>query len=170
MYSTRILGSAAVLVVATGAWACATSGGGQGTMSWDMGLSTATDAQQKALQIFQQYHYEIERHEEPPSIYIITRWRSRTPFQDERRMGVVEARTRFVLEARPRSRSLESDPSRDHPDPYSVRLRTENEGRIQGEPDFTLIETTPEFREYADRLAGDLKTVLAMGIRIRMPQ
>lgn len=163
MISTKnVLAAVAGLLLTGTLVACAS--GGRNVLSWDLGQSTSIDAQEEALRIFRQHRYEIERHEEPPSIYIITRWRLRTPFPDEEEMGVVEARTRFILEARPRSRTMVGTSDRE--DPYSVRLRAVNEGRVAGGPGFTIIDTTPEFKEYADGLADELKTVLEMGIRV----
>lgn len=147
----------AVLTAAAMTAACASSGASG--LSWNVGQATAADAQNESVQIFRQYQYEIERAEGPPSIYIITRWRPRTPFDDERALGVEEAQTRWILEARARQR----DPTRQ--DLYTVRLRVENEGRMESAMDFETLEPTPEFEEYANRLAADLGAVLEMGIR-----
>ncbi|HUF69266.1 MAG TPA: hypothetical protein VMM79_11550 [Longimicrobiales bacterium] len=143
--------AAATLILALLAAACA-SGGRAGALSWNVGEASETDAQEKTIEVLRKYFYEIERQEDPPSIYVITRWKSRHPFDDEIALGAVEARTRFIVEARRGSQPL-----------YTVRLRGENEVRIGDS--FERIEATPEFRTYADELAEELRTVLLMGIR-----
>jgi hypothetical protein len=132
--------------------ACASGGARVGSLSWNVGEATAADAQDETIQVLRKYQYEIERQEGPPSIYIITRWKNRSPFNDEMAAGVQEARTRFIVEARRGSQLL-----------YTVRLRSENEVRV-GDT-FERAEPTPEFRAYASELSEELKAVLLMGIR-----
>jgi hypothetical protein len=132
--------------------ACASSGARVSSLNWNVGEATASDAQEKTIQVLRKYQYQIERQEGPPSIYIITRWKNRSPFTDEMAVGVQEARTRFVVEARRGSQLL-----------YTVRVRTENEVRI-GDV-FESAEPTEEFTQYATELAEELRAVLLMGIR-----
>jgi len=149
----KVMGGAAATLAVGLVTACASAGGpGVGSLSWNVGEATANDAQQKTVEVLRKHFYDIERQEGPPSIYIITRWRTRVPFDDERELGVVEARTRFIVEARRGSQQL-----------FTVRLRAENEGRT--DQDFRPVETTPEFREYTTEVSSELRTVLLMGIR-----
>jgi hypothetical protein len=136
---------------------CAGHAGGVGDLRWDAGLATARDIGEKAIGVLQNHQYTIERAEGPPSIYVETRWRGRTPFSDEAAAGVTAADTRFIIEGRrsPRGEEL-----------YSVRIRAENRGRTDPAGDYEVLEPTPEFRAYANRIAADIRAELETGIRV----
>jgi hypothetical protein len=135
---------------------CAGHAGGVGDLRWDAGLATARDVGEKAIGVLQNHHYTIERAEGPPSIYVETRWKGRTPFDDETEAGVTAAETRFIIEGRRSPRGDEL---------YNVRVRAENRGRLQG-GDYEMLDPTSQFRAYANRIAADIKTELETGIRV----
>jgi hypothetical protein len=151
---------AAVLLVGT---ACASGGsGGSTTLSYDVGLATDIDVQEVPLRVFERELYRMERRVGPPSIMLQTFWRDRPVFDDEREAGFVEARTRFILEARPRVRSAEGGPEL-----YTARVRAENMGRLATGGDWMRMPPTPEFREYAGGIAAAIKEDLENRTRIR---
>ncbi len=148
--------------------ACATGGAGSGGgvgLNWDLGAATSGDASEKTSRILQQYQYEFERSEGPPNIYLLTRWKQRLPFDDERELGIELAQTRFIVEARARTRSP------DGPDVYNVRLRVENLFQMRGGAgDWeTTGVVTPEFRTYANGVAEEMRAALVSGIRVFNP-
>lgn len=147
------LAAAAFVMLSAG---CAS--GGRSDLSWNLGQSSPGDVTTKSVEVFRQRRFEIDRTEDPPNLMVMTRWRDRLPLEDEREFGVTEARTRFILEARPRSRTGADIM-------FNVRLRAENQGRLVGGGDYQLIPTTPEFKAYADEIAAELRAVLLMGIR-----
>jgi len=161
----RSLSLGGLLVVAS---ACATGGAGSGGgvgLTWDLGAATPGDASEKTSRILQQYQYEFERTEGPPNIYLLTRWKQRLPFDDERDAGIDLAQTRFIVEARARTRSP------DGPDVYNVRLRVENLFQMRGgsgDWESTGV-VTPEFRSYANGVAEEMRAALVSGIRVFSP-
>lgn len=149
------------LLLALGLWGCA--GGGmtdRAELSWDAGIATQRDAQDKPIRVLQNHLYEIERQEQPPNIMILTRWKQRLPFDDEREEGVEMAQTRFIVEARPRQRNP------DGTDIYTVRVRVENQVRMFAGGDWVARRPSREFRSYAAGVAGDIRAELQTGIRI----
>lgn len=154
--SLALLGTLILIVLP----ACAGGGGGGASVSWDGGIATATDAVEAPQKILRDNQYQMERTQGPPNVYLLTRWRSRTPLADEAELGITDARTRFIVEARPRSRNPSGA------DLYTVRIRVENEGRGSGESDYASLEITPDFREYATRIANAIRDEIEMGTRV----
>lgn len=141
---------------------CASAGaGGSRGMTWDLGVATPRDAMDKSVQVLRNYQYDIERQDGPPNIYITTRWRQRIPFEDEQEAGIEMAQTRFVVEARPRTRNPEGQ------DMYTVRIRAENMVQMTRDAGDWESEgpVTTEFRAYASTIADDIRSSLATGIR-----
>lgn len=145
---------------------CAAGGSGSNRgLSWDLGIATPRDAMDKSVQVLRNYQYDVERDSGPPNIYIITRWRERTPFDDEQAAGIEAVQTRFIVEARPRTRNPEGQ------DMYTVRIRAENMVRMSRESGDWSTEgpVSSEFRAYAGRIADDIRSSLATGIRMVGP-
>lgn len=151
--------AAAVLMVAA---ACASTGSGVQRLNWDLGLATTSDAQSIPNQILTRHLYRIERASGPPAIMIQTYWRDRTLFDDERAAGFSEARTRFIVEARPRMRNPEGGSEL-----LTVSMRAENMGRLATGGEWMTMAPTPEFREYSGTIAADIKAELENRTRIR---
>jgi hypothetical protein len=141
---------------------CASGGGlaDRAELSWDAGLATPRDAQEKPVRILRNHQYDMEREEPPPNIYILTRWKQRLPFDDEAASGVEMAQTRFIIEARPRQRNPDGQ------DLYTVRVRVENQVRTGPSADWTVSPPSDEFRTYANGIAGDIRADLEAGIRV----
>ncbi|TVP53645.1 MAG: hypothetical protein EA351_14795 [Gemmatimonadales bacterium] len=152
-----VLAGLLILVVLPG---CGGAGGGGGSVSWDGGIATASDAVEAPQKILLDNQYQMERTQGPPNIYLLTRWRSRSPLPAEAELGIAEVRTRFIVEARPRSRNPSGA------DLYTVRIRAENEGRMSGESDYAPVEITSDFREYAGRIANAIRDEIEMGTRV----
>ena len=164
MWKKLLGGTAAGLLGLTAG--CALGGGpGMGeVLTWDAGLATARDVREKSLRVLQNHFYEMEREEGPPNIYVLTRWRARTPFKDETELGAELAQTRFIVEARPRERSRQTGDGR--LTMYTVRVRAENELRREGETDWVQADPTDDFHAYASHIAALIRQELTIGIRI----
>lgn len=153
-------GAAVALLLMAG---CALGGGPGigGGLTWDAGLATSRDVMEKSVRVLRNNQYDMEREDGPPNIYLLTRWRQRAPLGDEAEMGAEMAQTRFIVEARPRQRSPETTD-----DVYTVRVRVQNELRMEGETDWVEADPTDEFRAYASHIAALIREELEVGIRI----
>lgn len=152
-------------VLACGAVACAASGGAGGaqpaTYKTSLGTTPIATFARQVPRILNLHQYQIERQDSSTALMTIyTRWKERFPLQDEAESGVTEARTRFTVTARARSRTGGTA------DVRVVELMAENMV-LRGD---TLAwhsgVMTPMFREYVDRLAEELKTELLTGLRV----
>ncbi|MFQ5674286.1 MAG: hypothetical protein ACE5G1_00185, partial [bacterium] len=104
-YLVTILG---VFVLFVAGCAGSAVGGKQSTRYLsDVGVATSYGFKQQAERILiQKHHFRIQRTEESGNrLYFETDWQTRQPFQDEWKQGVVDARTRIILEARPHVRT-----------------------------------------------------------------
>jgi hypothetical protein len=158
MRTTAVLTGLLVILLA----GCSARAGGvaAATRSFDLGLATQLDVQDKPVRVLRLNAYEAERVVGPPNVLVQTRWVARTPFADEQAHGITDARTRFIMEARPRQRNPEGGVTL-----YTARLRVENMGRT-GESDWVPLEPTPQFQAYAERIAAAVREELEAGIRI----
>jgi hypothetical protein len=144
---------------------CASTEGAAPTQSWDLGLATPRDASQKSIEVLRNYRYEVEREEGPPNIFIVTRWQQRAPLDDEAAVGADLAQTRFIIEARARRRNPQGE------DLFTVRLRVENRLRLDGPmSDWVEHPLTPDFRDFAAEVAGEIRASLQTGIRVIGPR
>lgn len=152
-----LLSAAALLLGST--IACAGSGS-LGSASWDGGIATETDALQAPQKILRDNQYVIERTQGSPDILVLTRWHFRSPLPEEEALGLVETRTRFIVEGRPRTRNPSGT------DLFSIRIRVENEGRASTSGNWVPIEMTSDFRDYARRIATAISDEIEMGTRV----
>jgi hypothetical protein len=111
--------------------------------------------------ILNRHQYEIERQDSTAALLTITtRWNERYPLQDETDRGVVEARTRLLVTARARARTGGTA------DVRVVELVAENMVLVADSTAWLQGLMTPMFRQYVDRLVGELKTELLTGVRV----
>ena len=142
--------------------ACAT--GSNMSTQYRRSVGTAAPGQMgdQVERILRRFQFEIARHEnDPNSMVWETRWRGRVPFEDEYELGVNEARTRVIVEARPSRRiggSIEQ---------YRVYMTFENEVIRSGSPEWVRMDLTPQFEAWADEIMGELEELLRTGIRVR---
>lgn len=134
---------------------------GSSGYSTDVGTATEFDFYQKTRRILDRYQYEIIRHEESADmLYLETRWKDRYPFQDEQEIQVVQAMTRVIVQARPRTRGGMST-SRI----YKVNFIAENMVLFANNDAWVHIPLTLMCREYLGKFAEDLRTEFRIGIR-----
>jgi hypothetical protein len=145
---------------------CAGSSSGGSTLSHtyiaNVGTATSFDVNEKTRRLIDKHHYVIFRHEQSQDmIYFETEWRDRAPFQDEQDNGIIQARTRFILEARPRIRAEVAGSS----DLNNVRLIFENMVLFESSPDWQYVPMTAMCKSYVRRIADDLNTDFRTGFR-----
>lgn len=141
--------------------ACATTGGaGSSLFRREIGDASFRDAYELSLRIVHRHHYEVSSQDTAyPQIRIDTNWRERTPFDDERALGVNRAESRLVITGRARGQS-ELGPS------YKINLIAENRVRLVGSTDWNESTNTAMFRQYADSIVQDFKRELdVIGVR-----
>ncbi len=148
----RTWAAALAVAVVTG---CA-SVGGASTFREDVGTATEPDATTVMERVAGQFHYQVNRREEPPNFWIETHWQVRPPFEDERELGVIHAETRLTLRGRQRVDTLLGS----H---FAMSLLVENRTRTADDPAWVETRNTLMFEAYAksiaDRLEQELRTI-----------
>lgn len=126
-----------------------------------IGNATSYDLGDKSFRLLSQYHYRLTRFEQNRDhVYLETDWRYRFPFSDELLLGVKEAKTKVVISARPRKRSILNGS-----DMNVVRLYAENMVKLVDSDEWIRLPMTDMLRTYLNRLSNDLKTDFLTGIR-----
>ena len=124
-----------------------------------VGLATWVDINDKAGEVMMRHQYVPRRVEQPPAIYIESEWRQREPFDDERAHGAEQARSRLVLTGRVSPTKVSA-----LGEVYELELLIENQARrLDG--DWGDGGMTPQFLEYANRIADDLESSLRSTVR-----
>ena len=154
----RLILSSVVLVL----FGCAAGSGGPTTYREQLGMATPGDLAQEVRRIIEEYHYEMETEDSSITYQVYqTRWKGRTPFQDELDSGVVEAMTKFTVTGRARGGGSTGA--------ANVRVAefvAENRVRYAESGEWNLGLYTPMFREYAKDISGQLRARLTSGIRV----
>jgi hypothetical protein len=139
--------------------ACASGGGGTPLFRRDIGTATAVDAVSLAEQVISRHGFEIYQSNPAPDIRILTYWRPREPFADEKALGVNAAESRILVTARERAQTELGAL-------YNVDLTVENRVRVAGTVDWTETHNSEQFRAYANEIASDYKQLVTnIGVR-----
>lgn len=151
--------STMILVVLLSTAACASTGpraDDSAHFARDVGRGTAGEVMSKVELVLLQNQFEIAEIESPPDIHVRTYWRDRAPFQDEMQRGITAAQIRAIVRARPRSSTgLEL---------YSVDLTIEQRVRTALVQEWTHETVSNSARQYASRIADDLRRHLSVGV------
>lgn len=127
----------------------------------EVGVATDFDFKEKTRRILDKYQYEIVRFEESSDmIYFETRWKDRYPFEDEDQLGISQARSRFILEARPRTRGIRGSVK-----VFRITVIAENEALYLGSEEWQHVPMTSSYKKYVKRFAEDLRSEFRSGIR-----
>jgi hypothetical protein len=142
----------------------AACGGQRGTSSVahfgrGLGLATAPETIEKTHRVLGLHQFDIEQDEGPPSIYIETRWKDRTPFADEQALGIDAAQIRAMVRARPRSTTSTLG------EVYTVDMTIEQRVRLMGSMEWVHHTITAEARAHAAEIAEMLRRELDVGVR-----
>ncbi|MCP4726498.1 MAG: hypothetical protein GY863_15745 [bacterium] len=106
--------------------------------------------------------FEIEREEgveddDIGDIYINTRWKTRTPFEDEKANNIISARTRITIRGRSSQRSLNMTSGERL---FKVEFDTEGEVMIQGQNEWVKQPYSVELTAYLQKLCDELTVEL----------
>ncbi len=159
-FISRLILPAAVLAV----FGCAASGGGSNLQSYrdQLGGATPGDLARKTRPIFERFQFEVEREDSSTTYQAYeTRWKNRTPFEDELARGATSARTRLFVRGRARGGG-----SRGAADVRMVEFTAENMVMLGQATEWTVGFITPNFTEYAKEIGDELRTELQAGIRV----
>jgi hypothetical protein len=127
----------------------------------DLGTATTFDFQEKSQRALNKYQYVVERYEEYGNIlYLETQWKDREVFEDEQKSGVIEAKSRIILEARPFTRSSAGVTKLN-----KVEFAAENLVMFENTQSWASVPMTPLCRAYFKRFADDLRTEFRTGFR-----
>lgn len=142
--------------------AASSSGGKISLISYstNVGVATTFDFKDKTERILNKYQFQIERYEEyGDRLYIETKWKDRIPFEDEKKDGIIAARSRLIVKARPRTRTG-----------ITVKLNQiqfigENLVLFANRESWRPAPLTKMCKAYFKQCADDLKTEFRTGIR-----
>ena len=151
----------AVTVAAMSACSSAARGGEVANVSRferNLGTGSPIDIVQRSDKILSKYQFELQQRGEPPNLYIETKWRTRSPFEDEQALGVTSAQTRAIVRGTRRVGGSNSEI-------YSVDLTIEN--RVQRDGNATWYDNvaTRQYLAFANQITADLKYELEIGVR-----
>jgi hypothetical protein len=127
----------------------------------DLGTATTFDFQEKSQRALNKYQYVIERYEEYGNIlYLETQWKDRQIFEDEQASGIIEAKSRIILEARPSTRSSGGVAKLN-----KVEFTAENLVMFENTQTWASVPMTPLCKAYFKRFADDLRAEFRTGFR-----
>lgn len=149
--------------LSTGIFACllaACASAAPGTIfERSLGTASGPDAIERSGRVLREFQYEVDREEETPRLITIqTRWKRRSPFEDERAIGISAAETRVTVTARHRQETVAGAL-------YGVSLSIENRVQLASTTEWLGEHASPMYRTYADSLASRLQRELTVGVR-----
>lgn len=133
--------------------------GDGGRYQTEIGTSSLRDIDEKSVRLLLQNQFHIERREVGPVLLIETDWRERRPFDDEIAVGVERAQTRITLTGRPRGQTGLGTL-------YNLRMLVENRVLPVGSDEWSHAASTPEYQQWAEDLATELRRELVVGVRV----
>ncbi|MGH7457172.1 MAG: hypothetical protein ACRENG_37830 [bacterium] len=152
-----------LMMLVIGGCAASSSGSKSASLKYtaDLGTATTFDFREKSQRALNKYQYVIERFEEYGNIlYLETQWKDREVFADEQTSGVVEAKSRIILEARPFTRSSAGVTKLN-----KVEFAGENLVIFENTQTWASVPMTPMCKAYFKRFADDLRTEFRTGFR-----
>ena len=125
------------------------------------GKATALDFKKETSNILtNRFSYQIVRTEETTDqIYFETNWQYRVPFEDEKILGIADARSRIKVNARPRIKFRQEEP-------WPVTVICDNEVRLQNSQAWIEMPLTDMTMEYFRSIVRELRIEYDMGIRV----
>lgn len=138
---------------------CATSDRvSENTYRANLGTATETDIVSTVPRILDRNTFTVYRQEVTmDGVYIETEWKERDLFDDERSEGIIEARSRIFINARPRTAQATSL--------QRVSMEIENHVRLEEDGDWDRTIITDQTNEYFREIERSIRTELASGIR-----
>jgi len=138
--------------------ACASAAPGS-VFERSLGTASGTDALERSVRVLRLFQYEVDREEQTPRLITVqTRWKRRSPFEDEAALGISAAETRVTVTARFRQETVAGAL-------YGVSLSMENRVQLGSTTEWLGDHASPMYRTYADSLATGLQRELTIGIR-----
>ena len=138
---------------------CATSDRvSENTFRANLGTATETDIVSTVPRILDRNNFVVYRQEVTmDGVYIETEWKERDLFDDERSEGIVEARSRIFINARPRTAQATSL--------QRVSMEIENHVLFEDSEDWDRSIITDQTNEYFREVERSIRTELGTGIR-----
>jgi hypothetical protein len=148
----------ALVVMLTGT-ACASGRAGTPVYRREIGSATLGDAVTLAEQVINRHGFEMETQDVQPDIRMVTKWRPRQVLRDEQQLGITSAESRIIVTGRMRGQTELGAY-------YNVNMTIENRLRVAGSDEWNETMNTPEFLEWAARIANDYRQLVDnIGVR-----
>lgn len=120
----------------------------------ELGSYSARDIETEFTDLMRREGFDLEIQNGPPAMLYQTSWKPFLPTDEERAAGVVDARTRVRLRARPRA-STETNPL------YTATFEVEHQVRVESmQAEWTERPAAPDFRNVYRELARQLRVEL----------
>lgn len=146
-------------LILTGCGSTGNMGDREVTFRSNLGTATEHDLRRKVPAYITRVSFTLYRDEVTlDGTSFETEWKDRDLFDDEREMGIVEARTKFIVSSRPRTAQATSL--------QTARIEIYNQVKIDGEEDWNRSIITDEARAYFRDIARRLEEDLRTGVRI----
>ncbi|NIR52085.1 hypothetical protein GWO43_26195 [candidate division KSB1 bacterium] len=130
----------------------ASSGGGSKIYRANLGIATFSGLRDQTQRLLvNKHHYIIQYFDESTDrFYVETEWKDRSPFADEVQQGVLQARSRVILEGRPRIHAGRSSK-------LKIKFRGENLLLFSDSGQWERGHMSKQARENFKELANELK-------------
>ncbi len=151
-----------ILLLQVGCSGASSSTGGSASYRESLGTTSRAQLMKTTEDILiRKFQYQYERQVDTiEDVYIETRWRDQITLDDEQSQGYAFARTRIIITARPRSRSVGGLQT------YAVTFRGECMVRQHG-GNWVEVPLSAKRKAGMRDLAREMKTEMTSGLRVR---
>lgn len=124
----------------------------------NVGVASAAEAHERAMRILRQYAFVVEQEHPLPDMVIQTRWKDRTPFDDEQALGIRVAQNRLFVTARPRGVSGATQT-------FAIDVAIENRVQAVGSDAWTEASASPDYEQWVNQILEDFRREYNVGVR-----
>jgi hypothetical protein len=127
-----------------------------------MGDHLRNDIIEQSTKLFAKHGFEHERQEgdefnDAGDIYVETRWKDRAPYDEEKEEGIVAARIKITIRARPTEIVVNFT---SHERMFSVVYTMEHEVMVGFDREWVKRPFCPKLEEYTNRIYDEFKSQL----------
>ncbi len=136
-------------------------GGGKISLKANMGDYLPRNINEQTDKVLKKHQYLIERQEDNGGdMYFETRWKERSPYEDEATEGVVGGRSRVIVTARPTQKVLNYTTGQRM---FKTSIVIENQVKLKDSAHWEPFACSPKVMAQFKRISDDLKSELRFG-------